>query len=84
METGKLEKLKQTAEFLKENNITAFVKDIYGTWYTGNIVLVGDIRLTLDNTEGKLKGIRSYLIWTNIDYLDEKKPKGVSKNATRN
>lgn len=77
METGKLKKLKQTAEFLKDNNLTAFVKDIYGTWYTGKIVLVGELRLTIDNTSGKLKGQRSYLIWANIEYLDESKKEEV-------
>jgi len=71
--TGQLEKMKRTAEFLMNNNITAFVKDIYGNWYIGNIVLIGDIRITIDCIEGKRKGKREYIIWSNVEYLDEKK-----------
>lgn len=75
METDKLTKLKDTADFLMNNEIPTFIRDIFGTWYFGYIVLVGDLRLTIDNTEGKRKGLRDYLIWTNIDYIDEKKGK---------
>ncbi len=73
METEQLKKLKNTAEFLMDNKIPAFIKDIFGNWYFGYIVLVGDLRLTIDNTEGRREGLRDYLIWSNIDYIDEKK-----------
>lgn len=73
METDKLKKMKDTAEFLMDNNIPAFIKDIYDTWYFGYIVLVGDLRITIDNTEGKREGLRDNLIWSNIEYIDEKK-----------
>lgn len=75
--TGQLEKMKNTAEFLMDNNLLAFVKDIYSNWYIGYIVLVGDFRVTINCTEGKRKGKIEYLIWSNIEYIDEKK--GVGK-----
>lgn len=72
-QTGQLEKMKQTADFLMNNNLTAFIKDIYGNWFIGKIVLLGDLRITVDCTEGKRQGKREYIIWSNVEYVDEKK-----------
>lgn len=81
MDDGKMkqmEEFKQTAEFLQEKDVPAFVVDIFGNYYFGTIVIVGDIRLTIDNIEGKRKGERSYILWSNVKFITDKKEGGDS------
>ncbi len=68
-----MEEFKQTAEFLQEKNVPVFVVDIFGNYYFGYVVIVGDIRISIDNIEGKRKGERSYILWSNVKFITDKK-----------
>jgi len=69
------ESFKKTAELLYENDLPVFIVDIFGNYYFGEIVMIGDLRLTVDNTAGKRKGERSYFLWSQIRFIDEKREK---------
>jgi hypothetical protein len=64
----KVERLKVKAEFLLKNNLRAFVKDNYGTYYFCDILIVGEERLLIKDFEGKRSGENTYLFW--VDILD--------------
>jgi len=69
----KIERFKIKAEgFLKED-IRAFIVDIYDTWYSCDILFVGETSLLIRNFKGDNIGINKKLFWADVVKLEEHK-----------
>jgi hypothetical protein len=69
-----IERLKIKAEDFLNNNIKAFIIDIDGTWYSCEILVVGEVSLLVNNFEGDDLGHKK-LYWADIVTFTEWKPK---------
>ena len=69
----KIDELKAKAEFFLENDLQAFIKDINDTWYFCDILIVGEIKLSIYNFEGQRKKEKDNLLWIDIKSIDEYK-----------
>ena len=67
----KVERLKVKAELFLENNIRAFIKTIQNDYYFCDILVVGDLYLFVVDFDGKRKGEKSRLIWSDISEIYE-------------
>ena len=67
----KVERLRLKAELFLENNIRAFIKTIQNDYYFCDILVVGDLYLYVIDFDGKRKGEKSRLIWTDISEIYE-------------
>jgi hypothetical protein len=67
----KIERFKIKAEDFLNNNIKAFIVDINDTWYSCDIILVGEISLVVRNFEGNLIGKDQQLFWSDIVRFEE-------------
>ena len=70
---GKLERLKDKAEFFLEKDIRAFIKDNYDNFYFCDILLVGETHLLISNFAGKRKGEKDRILWIDIKDISEYK-----------
>jgi hypothetical protein len=70
-----IERFKIKAESFLKENIRAFIIDTNNTWYSCDIVLVGETYLTICNFEGEDIGINKRIFWSDIVRLEEWKRK---------
>ena len=76
MEKGtkeKIERIKEKAEFLLENNLKAFIKDKDDSFYFCDILIVGEVHLLVYNFAGKREGEKKQLLWIDIENIQEYK-----------
>ena len=66
----KIERFKLKAEDFLKNNIKAFIVDINDTWYSCNIILVGDVSVLVNNFDGDNLGNKK-IYWADIVRLEE-------------
>ena len=71
----KVDRLKLKADLFLKENIRAFVKDVYGTFYFCNIIKIEEDALFIKDFEGKREGITSKLFWLDIESIQEYKEK---------
>ena len=69
----KIERFKIKAEDFLNNNIKAFIIDINNTWYSCDIILVGETSLLIRNFKGDNIGIDKKLFWADVLKLEEHK-----------
>ena len=67
----KIERWKIKAEDFLKNNIKAFIVDTNNTWYSCEIVLVGDVSLLIKNFEGDNIDIKQKIYWADVIRFEE-------------
>ena len=70
---NKIKELKDKAEYFLENDIKAFIKDKNDSWYFCDILLVGDIALTVYSFAGKKIGNKDRILWIDVEDIKEYK-----------
>lgn len=70
-----IERWKIKAEIFLNNNIKAFIVDIYDSWYSCDIIFVGDVFLVIRNFDGEDIGKEKKLYWTDVMRFEEWKGK---------
>jgi len=69
--TDKMERLRLKAELFLSEDTPVFIKTYSNDWFWGDIIIVGEKKITIDNIRGKRKGIRDSLLFLDIDELEK-------------
>ena len=75
----KIERTRIKAQQFLENDIKVYIKDVNNNYYFCDILLVGEIYLYIYNFDGKRKGEKNRLSWTDISLILEYNEKGATK-----
>jgi len=72
----KLDRLKEKARILLQDNIRTFIKDVYDNYYFCNIKEISPDWIILKNFSGKRNGEISRIFWVDILDIREYKEEG--------
>lgn len=75
----RIKRNKEKAEYFLQHNIKAFIKDSSNNFYFCDILIVGDTHIYIYNFAGNREGIKSQILWCDIELFSEYKKKGDSE-----